>query len=92
MLKLSPNESTSAGVDDDHSQWVIQIGDPSCEVTIDGNPIALQRYDLVRVEPGSSRTIRKTSDRTCEVLLVTQSRETISASMIEALKSAPSHH
>jgi quercetin dioxygenase-like cupin family protein len=92
MLRLSPNESTTAGIDDDHSQWVIQIGDPSCEVTIDGNPIALQRYDLVRVEPGSSRTIRNTSDRTCQVLLVTQSRETISASMIEALKSAPSHH
>lgn len=92
MLKLAAHESSTATVDPDHCQWVIQTGDQPCEVSFQGHSIHLHRYDLVRIEPGMVRTVHNTADQPTRVLLVTQSRETISAQMIEALKLAQSTH
>lgn len=92
MLKLQPHESATATVDTEHCQWVIQTGDQSCEVTCQAQTVILNRYDLVRIEPGTSRTVHNTSEKPTQVLLVTQSRETISAQQIEALKFAQQAH
>ncbi len=92
MLKLAAHESSSTHVDHEHCQWVIQTSDHTCEVTFQGQAVSLNRYDLVRIEPGTARTVRNTSDQASRVLLVTQSRETISAQQIEALKIAQLAH
>ncbi len=92
MLKLAAHESSTATVDHEHCQWVIQISDHTCEVSLQGQAVNLNRYDLVRIEPDTARTVRNTSDQPSRILLVTQSRETISAQQIEALKLAQSAH
>jgi uncharacterized RmlC-like cupin family protein len=92
MLKLAAHESSSAPVDHEHCQWVIQTSDHTCEVTFQGQAVSLSRYDLVRIEPGTARTVRNTSDQASRILLVTQSRQTISAQQIEALKLAQPAH
>jgi uncharacterized RmlC-like cupin family protein len=77
MLQPGPGEESTARVDEAHSQWVINIGDASCEVTLGSDRVTLNRFDMVRVEPGATRTVRNVSGRPARVLLATQSRETI---------------
>ena len=92
MLKLAAQASSTVTVGPDDCQWVIQTGDQPCDVSFQGHTMRLHRYDLVRIEPGTTRTVHNAADQPARVLLVTQSRETISAHQIEALKLAQSAH
>jgi uncharacterized RmlC-like cupin family protein len=88
MLKLAPHAASSAKVGPDNCQWIINISNESCELALDGQAMKLERYDLVRAEPGTSRTVTNLSAAAARVLLITQSRETITPEQINALKMA----
>ncbi|RYY94149.1 MAG: cupin domain-containing protein [Comamonadaceae bacterium] len=83
MLEARPGQPSSATVDSDHSQWVINLGDEACEVEAGGRSTVLNRYDLVRVEPDTTRTIRNQGTRPLRILLATQGRDTISRQAIQ---------
>jgi uncharacterized RmlC-like cupin family protein len=83
MLQPRAGEASTATVDGEHAQWVINIGATPCEVIVDGRSTLLDRYDLVRVEPGTTRTVRGTSGQPCRILLATQGRDTISRQAIQ---------
>jgi mannose-6-phosphate isomerase-like protein (cupin superfamily) len=78
MLLSQPDESTTAAVDNAHCQWLINVGDQQCEVTVGDERTTLRQFDMVRVEPGARRTVRNTSAQPARLLLVTQGQETIS--------------
>lgn len=69
---------STATVDPARCQWVINLGEAPCEVTVDGRSEVLGRFDFFRVEPGVTRTIRPAGDQPMRVMLATQSAETIS--------------
>jgi uncharacterized RmlC-like cupin family protein len=77
VLKPQAGQETSTTIDQDHCQWVINIGDAPCEVTYGSERLTLGRYDFVRVEPGTTRTVRSLDGKPCRVLLATQGKETI---------------
>lgn len=79
MLQPAAGESSTATVDGEHIQWVINIGEAPCEVSYGGEKVTLGRYDMVRMEPGVQRTIRNAGDKPARVILATQGKETISA-------------
>jgi hypothetical protein len=83
LLQPRAGEASTATVDGEHAQWVINIGDTACEVVVDGRTTVLGRYDLVRVEPGTTRTVRGSTGQAGRILLATQGRETISAQAIQ---------
>lgn len=75
-------EASTAAIDAEHSQWVINIGEAPCTVTLEGRSERLQRFDFIRVEPGVTRSIGPTGDGRMCVMLATQSNETIRAEEI----------
>lgn len=79
MLQPQAGECSTATIDGEHIQWVINIGEVPCEVSFGGEKVTLGRYDMVRMEPGVQRTIRNAGDKQARVILATQGRETISA-------------
>jgi uncharacterized RmlC-like cupin family protein len=83
MLQARAGEASTATIDGDHSQWVINVGDVPCEVVVDGESTTLNRFDLVRVEPGRTRTIRSSGSQAPRILLATQGRETINPAAIQ---------
>lgn len=82
MLKARPGEESDLKVDGEHCQWVINVGEAPCEVSLDGRKTVLGRFDLVRVEPGVTRAIRATGDREARILLATQGRETVNPQQV----------
>ncbi len=72
-------DAATATVDREHCQWVINIGEAPCAVTIDGRSEVLHRFDFIRIEPGTTRTIGPAGTEPIRVMLATQSNETIRA-------------
>jgi len=64
-------------VDGDHCQWVVNLSNEPCEIHIDGEKTILNKFDLMRVEPGVTRTLQNKSSGELNILLATQSKETI---------------
>lgn len=78
MLLSKPGESTSAAVDNVHCQWLINVGDQQCEVSVGTERTTLGRFDMLRIESGAQRTVKNHSDRPARLLLLTQGKDTIS--------------
>ncbi len=83
LLQARAGEASTATVDGAHCQWVVNVGDGPCEVDVAGDTTVLNRFDLVRVEPGSTRTLRGAGGSAVRVLLATQGRETIAPQAIQ---------
>jgi uncharacterized RmlC-like cupin family protein len=77
MLKPQSGQEATTRVDENHCQWIINVGDTPCEVSYGNDRITLNRYDIVRVEPGTTRTVRSADGQPGRVLLATQGKETI---------------
>jgi mannose-6-phosphate isomerase-like protein (cupin superfamily) len=77
MLQPKPGEESSTRIAEGHSQWVINVGDVPCEVSTGEQRLTLHRFDMLRVEPGATRTVRNVGSQPARVLLATQTRETI---------------
>jgi uncharacterized RmlC-like cupin family protein len=83
MLMAKAGEASTASVDGAHCQWVVNLGDAPCEVDVAGDTTVLNRFDLMRVEPGATRTVRGTGGAPVRVLLATQGKETIAPQAIQ---------
>jgi uncharacterized RmlC-like cupin family protein len=79
MLSSKPGEASTAKVDDSHCQWLINVGGQECEVSFGSERATLGRFDMIRVEPGTTRTVRNLSSEPARLLLVTQGKETMAA-------------
>jgi len=77
MLKVKTGVSSTATVDDDHCQWVVNLSNEPCEIRVDGETTTLNKFDLIIVEPGSTRTLQNKNGAELNILLATQSKETI---------------
>jgi len=77
MLKVKTGASSTARVDGDHCQWVVNLSNDPCEIQVDAEQTTLHKFDLIRVEPGSTRTLQNKSGGELNILLATQSKETI---------------
>jgi uncharacterized RmlC-like cupin family protein len=77
LIQPQAGQATTTRIDENHCQWVINIGDTPCEVNYGKDRITLNRYDFVRIEPGTTRTVRSAGAEACRVLLATQGKETI---------------
>ena len=77
MLKVKTGGSSTARVDGDHCQWVVNLSNDPCEIQFDAEQTTLNKFDLIRVEPGSTRTLKNKSGGELNILLATQSKETI---------------
>lgn len=78
MMIADPGQSNTATILQDKRQWVINIGDSECEISWGNERLTLGRYDMVCMEPGTTRTVRALTERKGRLLLATQGRETIS--------------
>ena len=72
-----PGAVSTAQLDDDHHQWVVNIGDGAWELDCNGERTVLGRYDIACAEAGTMRTLRNLSDRPARLLLATQGRDTV---------------
>jgi glyoxylate utilization-related uncharacterized protein len=77
MLKVKTGASSTSRVDGDHCQWVVNLSNDPCEIQVDAEQTTLHKFDLIRVEPGSTRTLENKSGGELNILLATQSKETI---------------
>ena len=77
MLKVKTGASSTSRVDGDHCQWVVNLSNDPCEIQVDAEQTTLHKFDLIRVEPGSTRTLQNKSGGELNILLATQSKETI---------------
>jgi hypothetical protein len=77
MLKVKTGTSSTAKVDGDHCQWVVNLSNEPCEIHVDGEKTILNKFDLIRVEPGATRTLQNIGTEELNILIATQSKETI---------------
>ena len=59
------------------SSAVDNLSNDPCEIQVDAEQTTLNKFDLIRVEPGSTRTLQNKSGGELNILLATQSKETI---------------
>ena len=77
MLKVKTGASSTAEVDGDHCQWVVNLSNEPCEINVDSVKTILNKFDLIRIEPGTTRTLQNIGTEELNILLATQSKETI---------------
>jgi hypothetical protein len=77
MLKVKTGELSTGKVDGEHCQWVVNLSNDPCEIQVDAEKTILNKFDLIRVEPGSTRTLQNKSSGELKILVATQSKETI---------------
>jgi len=77
MLKVKTGASSTAKVDGDHCQWVVNLSNEPCEINVDSVKTILNKFDLIRIEPGTTRTLQNIGTEELNILLATQSKETI---------------
>lgn len=91
LLAGAPGESRAGTVDGDHREWLVDIGEGDWSVRTVGDgdgadgageEIALGRFDMVAMEPGTTRTVRNRSHRAGRLLVARQGRDTIDPSRI----------
>jgi len=77
MLKVKTGASSTAKVDGDHCQWVVNLSNEPCEINVDSVKTILNKFDLIRIEPGTTRTLQNIGTEELNILIATQSKETI---------------
>ena len=77
MLKVKTGASSTAKLDGDHCQWVVNLSNEPCEINVDSVKTILNKFDLIRIEPGTTRTLQNIGTEELNILIATQSKETI---------------
>jgi len=82
MLKTKAGQTATDQIGSDTCQWVVNLSESPCVVDVDGLKTVLGKFDLIRIEPGSTRTLSDKNGGEMNILLATQSKETIPAQAI----------
>jgi hypothetical protein len=77
MLKVKTGQSSTSKVDRENCQWVVNLSNDLCEIQVDADKTILNKFDLIRIEPGSTMTLQNKSEGELKILVATQSKETI---------------
>ncbi len=78
LVQAAAGGTSTDTVPEEHIQWIVNVADNPCEVVYGEEQVRLGRFDIVRIDPGITRTIRPADGQPIRVLLATQGKETIS--------------
>jgi uncharacterized cupin superfamily protein len=79
LMVGEPGVASTAQLDADHCQWIVNLGEGEWMVDCNGERSVLGRFDIVCAEAGTTRTVRNLSGKPARLLLATQGRDTIAA-------------